>query len=124
MHTLVEKLGKFAMYEIGDPMIHRMSYNHVRTGLMLRERQYFEALKSAGKTLFHTAQEGIWLGMSYLEIVALYGIAHGIYTRNLKSTAAGAGAIVLFELIKDIMNNPQRYSIIRPRRNAGTPAGQ
>ena len=108
------------MYEIGSPMIDKMSYNYVQAELNLGEKKYFEALKSSGGFLFNTIREGIWLGMSALGVAAMYGIAHGIYARDLKSAAAGAGAIVLTELIKDVMNNPQRYCIVRPSRNAGT----
>ncbi len=123
MPTLVEKLGNFGWYVIGDPIIKRVSHNYVQTEVNLRERHYFEALKSAGKTLFYTAQQGIWLGMSALEIMLLYSIAHGLYPVDLKRSGAGAVGIVLFELLKDVMNNPQRYYIVRPRRNAGTTSG-
>ena len=45
--SLVEKLGKFAMYEIGDPMLNRITYNSVQARLSLEEREYFEAMKSS-----------------------------------------------------------------------------
>ena len=120
MPTLVEKFGNFAKYEFGDPMLKGISHNYVQTEFNLIDRKYFEALKSAVKTLSHTALEAAWLGMSVIEIRALEGIAHGLYSGDLERTAEGAGAIVLFELIKDIMNNPQRYSLVRPRRGDGT----
>jgi len=117
--SLVKKLKNLAEYEIGFPMIRRISYNYVQTEFDLRDRQYFEALKSAVKTSFHTALEGAWIGMSAIEIRALEGIAHGLYSGDLERTAEGAGAIVLFELIKDVMNNPQRYSLVRPSKSDG-----
>lgn len=122
MPTLVERLGKFVGYELGFPMINRMSHNYVQAEFSLKDEHYFEAFKYAVKTLFHTVKGGIWLGGSAFEVGALGGIADGIYSGNLKQAATGAGAIALIEIIKDIMNNPQRYSIVRHLKD-GTASG-
>ncbi len=123
--SLVGKLGDFLGYELGDPMLRKIGHNYVQTGLNLKDRKYFEALKSTGKTLFHTAQEGMWLGMSALELAAVTANAYGLYSGNtrVRHVLTGAAFIALIELIKDIMNNPQRYSIVRTYRSNGTVSG-